>query len=136
MKATEFKAWLEEIDHLTNGQRVRLREKLKEVERSVLVVEPTEQGSVKDMVCPRCASTQIYRWGRCSNLPRYMCGNCKRTFNALTNTPLAGLPHRDKLLDYEQVMAQRGKNEARAKHGVAVLSGGSIICVHPRYSVK
>jgi hypothetical protein len=35
-------------------------------------------------------------WGQASALPRYRCKGCQRTFNALTNTPLAGLRMKDK----------------------------------------
>ena len=65
-----------------------------------------------------------------------MCRSCKRTFSPLTNTPLAGLPHKDKLLDYEQVMAQGNNKKSSGRRGVAILSGGSVICVYPHYPSK
>jgi hypothetical protein len=36
------------------------------------------------------------RWGQASDLPRYRCKACLRTFNALTKTPLAKLRMKDK----------------------------------------
>jgi transposase-like protein len=41
--------------------------------------------------CPSCGSSCIGRWGHRQGLQRYRCRDCKRTFNALTGTPLARL---------------------------------------------
>ena len=41
--------------------------------------------------CPHCASRVLQRWGYASGLPRYRCVACRRSFNALTGTPLARL---------------------------------------------
>jgi transposase-like protein len=52
--------------------------------------------------CPYCAACRIYRHGMSSGLQRYRCLACNRTFNALTNTPLAFLRLRGKWLPYLQ----------------------------------
>ena len=41
--------------------------------------------------CPHCRGQSLQRWGYASGLPRYRCGDCRRSFNALTGTPLARL---------------------------------------------
>ena len=41
--------------------------------------------------CPHCASQDLVLWGHASGLPRYRCGDCRRTFNALTGTAMANL---------------------------------------------
>lgn len=41
--------------------------------------------------CPHCASQNLVSWGHASGLPRYRCGDCRRTFNALTGTAMANL---------------------------------------------
>jgi transposase-like protein len=46
--------------------------------------------------CPHCASRQLQPWGQASGLQRYRCGNCRRTFNGLTGTPLARLRKKDR----------------------------------------
>src|SRR5208337_2215349 len=46
--------------------------------------------------CPHCASQRLQRWGRASDLPRYRCRDCRRTFNGLTGTPLAHLRKKDR----------------------------------------
>jgi transposase-like protein len=38
----------------------------------------------------------VVRWGAASALPRYRCKACRRTFNALTKTPLAKLRMKNK----------------------------------------
>ncbi|WP_227370881.1 IS1595 family transposase [Halomonas sp. M20] len=56
--------------------------------------------------CPHCANEHPVRWGRASGLQRYRCRNpaCRKTFNALTSTPLAKLHSRDKWFDYLRCM--------------------------------
>lgn len=54
--------------------------------------------------CPHCGSHDITLWGRSHGLPRYRCKSCKRTFNALTKTPLAGLRMKDKWLEHSRAM--------------------------------
>src|ERR1035437_4198982 len=41
--------------------------------------------------CPRCQNTEVQRWGHeRSGTQRYRCLCCRRTFNDLTNTAMAG----------------------------------------------
>ena len=51
---------------------------------------------VDSVGCPHCGDRDVVRWGRASDLPRYRCKACKRTFNALTKTPLAHLRLKEK----------------------------------------
>src|ERR1700753_1305752 len=46
---------------------------------------------VDSVGCPHCDNRDVVRWGQASDLPRYRCKACSRTFNALTKTPLANL---------------------------------------------
>lgn len=56
--------------------------------------------------CPHCGTEEPTKWGRAGGLQRYRCRNpdCRKTFNALTGTPLAKLQHRDKWFDYLRCM--------------------------------
>ena len=56
--------------------------------------------------CSHCASDQVVRWGIAHGLPRYRCLACKRTFNILTNTPLAHLRNRKRWLTYLGTMLE------------------------------
>jgi transposase-like protein len=54
------------------------------------------QRRVDSLGCPHCDNRDVVRWGQASDLPRYRCKACLRTFNALTKTPLAKLRMKDK----------------------------------------
>jgi transposase-like protein len=54
------------------------------------------QCRVDSVGCPHCDNRDVVRWGQASELPRYRCKACLRTFNALTKTPLAKLRMKDK----------------------------------------
>jgi transposase-like protein len=54
------------------------------------------QRRVDSVGCPHCDNRDVVRWGQASDLPRYRCKACSRTFNALTKTPLANLRMKDK----------------------------------------
>lgn len=54
------------------------------------------QRRVDSAGCPHCDNRDVVRWGQASDLPRYRCKACLRTFNALTKTPLANLRMKNK----------------------------------------
>ncbi|WBS00749.1 hypothetical protein OU994_20855 [Pseudoduganella sp. SL102] len=56
--------------------------------------------------CPHCACQRSHRCGQASGLQRYRCVMCRRSFNALTGTPLARLRLRDKWLHYLQCLIE------------------------------
>lgn len=61
--------------------------------------------------CPRCHSENVGGWGTQNGYPRYKCKDCKKTFNAMSCTPLAHLRARDKLDQYLECM--QGKTTLR-----------------------
>ena len=65
---------------------------------------PTKTARAQRLPCPHCASDHSVRWGSAHGLPRYRCLDCKRTFNLLTNTPLAHLRNRERWLTYVGTM--------------------------------
>ena len=56
--------------------------------------------------CPDCGSQRCHRCGQANGLQRYRCVVCRRSFNALTGTPLARLRLRDKWLPYLQCLIE------------------------------
>ena len=54
--------------------------------------------------CPHCGGRKLQRWGHASGLPRYRCGDCRRSFNALTGTPLARLRLKERWADQAQAL--------------------------------
>lgn len=59
---------------------------------------------VESAGCPHCASHGLQRWGHVSGLPRYRCKDCRRSFNALTGTPLARLRKKDRWAAHAQAL--------------------------------
>jgi transposase-like protein len=55
--------------------------------------------------CPHCDSLDVVRWGQASALPRYRCKACRRSFNALTKTPLSHLRMKDKWAALAEAMS-------------------------------
>ena len=79
------------------------------------------QSRVDAKGCPRCASPNIVSWGNVSRLPRYRCGDCRRTFNALTGTPMAGLRKKELWADQTEALETGESLIAAARRcGVAV----------------
>jgi len=68
---------------------------------SVVIVE----GSVGvKLSCPHCGSEHMVRNGTAHDLQRYKCRDCRKTFNALTGTPLARLRMKGKWLGQTAVL--------------------------------
>jgi len=83
-----------------------------------LVVAVSQQ-RVESVGCPHCGGRRLQRWGGASGLPRYRCGDCQRTFNALTGTPLARLR----------------KKEQWAEQAKALMTGESVVKAAERCDV-
>lgn len=133
MEATAFEAWLDGIAGLTESQRQQALQVLvlpaiadsagpalpaRDAPRSAdLVGVPSiaelGQRRVASIGCPHCANRDVVRWGQASELPRYRCKACSRTFNALTKTPLANLRLKEKWAEQTQAMID-GVSTAKA----------------------
>ena len=74
---------------------------------------------VESTGCPHCGGRRLQRWGRASGLPRYRCGDCRRTFNGLTRTPMARLR----------------KKEVWAEQAKALMTGESLVKAAERCGV-
>ena len=56
--------------------------------------------------CPHCGGSRIAPWGQAHGLRRYRCQSCRRTFNAVTKTPLARLRKRERWAANAQAMIE------------------------------
>jgi transposase-like protein len=54
--------------------------------------------------CPHCGGEHVVRNGAANDLQRYKCRDCRKTFNALTGTPLARLRMKGKWLGQTTVL--------------------------------
>lgn len=104
MRARELKQLLSLTRQLTPAQREQLMAHLgTEVARDELA-EVLQRRTAEHPACPQCACAHVTRYGQADGLQRYKCKGCRRTFNALTGTPLARLRQRDKWLAQAQAM--------------------------------
>ncbi|MGO9461877.1 MAG: IS1595 family transposase [Rhodomicrobium sp.] len=74
-----------------------------------------------EVSCPHCQSTDVGSWGRACGLKRYRCRECRKSFNALTGTPLARLQKRGAWKTYAQAVAESvSVRKAAQRTGVSV----------------
>jgi transposase-like protein len=106
MKAPEFLELVSAIQQLDHHQRSVLTTTLAHLSDEPKVSELIEIAFDIKGICPYCAHPESYRHGSASGLQRYRCKACKKTFNALTGTPLAHLRYKSKWLSYLEAMTQ------------------------------
>jgi transposase-like protein len=106
MKTAEFKKLIAAISELNHQQRNSLLTALNQQVNKSKILEIIEASFDGKHICPHCSGAKLYRHRLASGLQRYYCKSCKRTFNALTCTPLAHLRHKQKWLDYLNSMAE------------------------------
>lgn len=107
MKQGEFAQLLKDLANLTPAQRSKLTRKLQqdEIDRQAddqLVPPAVAEAAVEE--CPHCGHDKLNKHGHASGLQRWLCTSCKKTFNALTETPLAGMRMKHKWLEYASAM--------------------------------
>src|SRR6478609_7476121 len=56
--------------------------------------------------CPHCHCARLHRCGSATGLRRFRCLGCRKTFNALTGTPLARLRKRERWQTYLQCLLE------------------------------
>ncbi len=116
MQTKQFRAFLAQAEELTPLQR---KQTLKHIQKRcdinmVEIVLDSVEG------CPHCGSTDLYRWGINAGMQRYKCKSCNKTFNALTNTPLARLRHKEQWSKFTQDLVDSVSVHTAADHcGVA-----------------
>lgn len=99
MKTAKFKMLIDALDSLNARQNRLLKEELaaRSERKKVSHTLETPKESIE---CPHCHNKNIVRWGKRSDMQRYRCKSCLRTFNSLTGTPLAHLRRKGHWLDY------------------------------------
>lgn len=112
MRNSTFSKLLQQLKSLTPFQKERVEEILHHTD----AIDTLSKAIEAPKSCPHCSSTHYQKWGVRSNLPRYYCGSCKRTFNALTGTPLARLRHKDKWMDFANDLIESKSIRESARH--------------------
>jgi len=115
-----FRAWLAEIDGLTAKQRQELEAVLVGRQPRAAVAAAIEERLGEARRCPHCGGASV-GGGQADDLRRFRCKDCRRSFNALTGTPLARLRKKERWLDFGQSLSEGETVAASAERcGVAV----------------
>ena len=99
-----FRAWLAEIDGLTAMQRQELEAVLAGRKPRAAVAAAIEERLGEARRCPHCGGASV-GGGQSDGLRRFRCKDCRRSFNALTGTPLARLRKKERWLDFGQSLS-------------------------------
>ncbi len=110
-----FRAWLAEIDGLTAKQRQGLEAVLAGRQPRAAVAAAIEERLGEARRCPHCGGASV-GGGRTDGLRRFRCKDCRRSFNALTGTPLARLRKKERWLDFGQSLSE-GETVAASPSG-------------------
>jgi transposase-like protein len=120
MDAAEFKRLVASVAKLTLGQEAQLLAALQAGGQEEEVCSLLESRLIQTQACPHCNGSWVVRNGSASGLQRYKCRTCRRTFNALSTTPLARLRMKAKWLRQQEVLVQGlSVNKAAAALDVA-----------------
>lgn len=101
MRAEDFRRWLARASDLTLAQRQQAVGLLAQEQPLAALVAAIADPPPR---CPHCGHAHCGHWGQAHGLPRYRCGACGKTFNAVTGTPLAHLRHRERWTQYAQAL--------------------------------
>ena len=117
MKPKDFRKLSAAVKELTPHQRRVLKDRLQPAAQA-----PASCHRVPEKpICPHCKDEKVSRWGFANGLQRYRCSACCATFNALTDTPLAGLRHEAKWIEYA----------AERAAGTSVRKSAAAVGIHP-----
>ncbi|MCB1380293.1 MAG: IS1595 family transposase, partial [Alphaproteobacteria bacterium] len=120
MRSDAFERMVGLLSDLTVEQREKLRDALATGDRQAAVVTLLEQRLGTEPACVHCGAERAGRWGLDHGLRRFRCRTCKRSFNALTGTPLARLRKKAAWLAFAEALSDGTTVAAAAERcGVA-----------------
>lgn len=105
------------LTDLSPSQRQHLTQLLVSGGEQPEIIQRLEQSKAETPTCPHCQSgLNPHRWGTHKGVQRYRCRDCKKTFTALTKTPLARLKKREQWMAYFATMLDSMPLRKAAKH--------------------
>ena len=103
---------------LSTAELAQLREWIASITHPGECIALIEQAA-RGRPCPHCHCSRSHRCGQASGLQRFRCLGCRRSYNALTGTPLARLRKKEHWLTYLQcVLDSRTVRQAATLTGV------------------
>ncbi len=119
MDARAFEMLVEQLPLLSRKQVANLLALLKRLSSESDAVAIIEAKLDQAQRCPHCSGERLHRHGIVDGLQRFRCLACRRTFNALTGTPLAHLRLKGTWLAYlESVLHSTTVRDAAAEVGI------------------
>lgn len=112
MENRAFARLLKQLRRLTPSQKGKLESTLHQEGAMDIVTTAIEE----PQHCPHCGSETYQKWGVRSGLQRYRCNSCKKTYNALTGTPLARLRHKEVWADFARDLIKSTTVRESAAH--------------------
>jgi transposase-like protein len=121
MKRDDFEKLIALIDDLSQEQRNLLRKALEGENDFDHVVSIIEGRLAAKRECAHCHSENVKKWGKSRGLQRYRCYDCGKTFNSLTDSPLAFLRKKERWLDMASCLKEGlSVRKTAARCGVSV----------------
>ena len=105
MNQSNYKIVAKLINDLNYSQLRKINDKISKLHENRIVANSLEK-SRSALCCSHCKSKEFVRWGRQSDLQRYKCKDCKKTFNSLSGTPLAKLRRKGHWLQYAKCLVE------------------------------
>ena len=100
MKAHDFRNLISRFDDLTPGQVQDAARRITEVRRKTEAIIAIETRAQERASCPHCGHEGRVRWGRTrTNIQRYRCEGCARTFTGRTGSVAQHLHRPDLFLE-------------------------------------
>ena len=128
MKKPAFQRCLRLVPTLTRTRRYELKIVIELVDRKNVGEEISSLVGVPVCSCsPHCGYSLYQPWGNAHGLVRYRCQGFRRTFNALANTPLVGLHHKDRWFLYLEGFAS-GESVRKASRRCGINKKASRRC--------
>ena len=119
MRTEKFKAVVECVASMTEAQLDQLVAAVEQrrVQTKALRILETARDP---KTCLHCGSATVVKNGHSCGLQRYRCRACKKTYNATTGTPLAGLHRKERFFQQGACLAEGlTVRQAAAELGVA-----------------
>ena len=103
MKEQKFNQILSSLKKLNRSQDRILKDEINKIDQKKIVAKSLET-PFEYLECFHCKSKKFIRWGYQSDLQRYKCKKCNKTFNSLSGSPLAKLKRKGHWLEYSKCL--------------------------------
>lgn len=106
MDQRTYRELVASMDDLSEAQKANLLAVLSGDSGGAAALAVLEMAVGEDRRCPHCGQAGAVSRGMARGLKRYRCNACSKSFNALTGTPLSGLRHKQRWLDFGRALAE------------------------------